>query len=242
MDLINFFKYGPKTEENCPICLENIREKTKHILPCNHILHKECFISYTQSRCPKNCPTCRAPIQQNINQTIPTSKCSICLKNITINEETCDIVRSFDCGCYFHYLCIKSSPIQCKVMNTIKCNNCKGNIFAHNIEGLSYLYFREGYEKWVGKIVNCKVSCCTNKCNPKRFGYCLEHTNRIARNTSFSLCLKYFVKYINELDESKRREMFNKLLIFIDSTYPEGAYYDIDFYELRLNVLREKVL
>lgn len=235
MNIIKYFKLGSKLDTECAICLGSIREKQKKVLPCKHVLHKVCFENLISSNCSKKCPTCRGEL-------FPPEQCGVCKKVMELDEEKCDVLISKDCGCYFHYDCVKLTPIINNDCASIFCKNCLGEVSTYNMDALCYLHFITGHKKWICQIEKCKQEGCINECNPQRFGYCLYHSDKIARNTSIVLCLKYFVKYVREPLEEKRREIFYKVLEFIDKNYKEGSSFDISIVEISDRIFLEKVL
>lgn len=206
----------PLNNRICCICLDTIKEIDKHILNCKHFLHKNCYISMLKSCHSKKCPICR--------QKILTEKqeCGICQKTLNMDESSCETFRSLNCFCCFHYSCIKKHKF-------VECLNCNIQIDCENIEALSYLYLQNGYEKWIGNIPKCKKEDCGNRANPKRFGYCCLHKDKMCTNRAIILAFVYFTRYINEPIEKNRQNIFEKLVEFCDKHYNCIDYTEVNF-------------
>lgn len=67
-------------DNTCVICLENISPETCYTLPCNHVLHEECFANYFQYNYDQeqnliSCPICKTEFSGPLDiQRIKTIK------------------------------------------------------------------------------------------------------------------------------------------------------------------------
>ena len=194
---------NPFIPQTCSICLNPINyEPVK--LNCDHYLHNNCYIGFLASSNRNTCPIC--------NKIFTPIKilCGACNKPLNLDEAKCDTFRSLDCKCFFHYDCIKRSK-------TIHCINCIRNVDPNNFDALSYLFFMNGYNRWIGRFPKCKMEGCNLTSNPKRYGYCFQHgQDKIASNKVISLAFNYFTKFIFEQNEKKRQHIFELLLEFFD--------------------------
>ena len=55
-------------KENCPICLEEIKEKNFSVTDCGHKFHTTCLITCIKTN--NNCPLCRTQITEPINNNV----------------------------------------------------------------------------------------------------------------------------------------------------------------------------
>jgi len=225
------------TDRTCPICFDDISDEDEYVLSCNHILHKKCSLLLMHSKIEKKCPKCRHCILNPDISFLPdfTMECSICCREMKFDPALCDLVVSNDCGCYFHYDCIKE-------MEKIGCRRCGCDVDRKNIDAMSYLYFDTGYEKWVGKIQCCRKSDCWKIGNPKRFGYCINHQQKIARNCSVILSFIFMIRYCRNQDQNIRRETFNYLLYFFDKFYPNANSRDINIEEAYFKIKNNNLI
>ena len=56
------------SQENCPICLDEIKEKNFSVTGCGHKFHTTCLI--TSIKTNNNCPLCRTQITEPINNNV----------------------------------------------------------------------------------------------------------------------------------------------------------------------------
>lgn len=211
----NIFK-GKELDEECSICLQKIHKKELHTLRCNHKLHEKCYKNLLKSDCVNRCPLCRRDIIENwaINQEDNLENirsgiyCSICDNELDFNEENCDVIKSNDCGCFYHYGCLKEKRKR-GLNGTCGCGQ---EVNYENVDMLSYLYFLNGYLKIVGKMKCCKFAGCNIEGNPKRWGYCAEHHSMMTTNIAFALSLQIMTRYVMEEEEEKRRKIFYGIL------------------------------
>ena len=214
MEFIKTLLYG-KVLDTCPICLENVREKHTHTLRCKHQLHKQCYYNLIENNIHR-CPSCRADMTERITHT-----CQFCNKSIEIHESDSEILKSGDCSnCYFHYDCFKRG-------NHTHCGNCSHPINPENVSALSYLYFQNGFEAWVGPLQKCRNENCHYLGSPKRFGYCSHHRFEETTNKSVAKTFEYIVRYTNIQDQQERYDTFYKVLTYIEKEYKHIPYEDI---------------
>ena len=214
MEFIKTLLYG-KVLDTCPICLENVREKHTHTLRCKHQLHKQCYYNLIENNIHR-CPSCRADFNERINHT-----CQFCNKSIEIHDSESEILKSGDCAnCYFHYDCFKRG-------NHTHCGNCSHPINPENVSALSYLYFQNGFEAWVGPLQKCRNENCHYLGSPKRFGYCSHHRFEETTNKSVAKTFEYIVRYTNIQDQQERYDTFYKVLTYIEKEYKHIPYEDI---------------
>jgi hypothetical protein len=203
--------------DTCPICLENIREKQTHVLKCKHQLHKVCYNSLLENNIHR-CPSCR---EDFIKKEIKI--CQFCNISMEIDESNCNIVKSDKCNdCYFHYNCFKQHCLDNN--NSIECRNCNITINLENISALSYFYFKNGYERWVGPIKKCKEINCNQICSPMRFGYCHIHKSDETTNKSIAKTFEYIIKYTNIIDQEEKYKIFYKVLYYMEKNFKYTIY------------------
>jgi hypothetical protein len=214
MEFIKTLLHG-KVLTTCPICLENVREKHTHTLRCKHQLHKHCYHNLIENNIHR-CPSCRADMTERITHT-----CQFCNKSIEIHESDSEILKSGDCSnCYFHYDCFKRG-------NHTNCGNCSHPINPENVSALSYLYFQNGFDAWVGPLQKCHHEGCHYLGSPKRFGYCSHHRFEETMNKSVAKAFEYIVRYTNIQDQQEKYDTFYKVLTHIEKEYKHIPYEDI---------------
>ena len=196
---MGFFKNIFKGEliDECSICLQSIYKKELKKLNCNHNLHKECYKKMMESELEKKCPLCRCPFEkpqpEPVEDIYDSCSCGICGGMLILDEARCDVVKSNECRCFFHYGCIKSKRLESQYY---QCN-CGRRINMEDVDMMSYLYFLDGYKNIVGDIGECKFSGCNMEGNPKRWGYCQYHNPDITTNNAFAKSLQMMVRYVN---------------------------------------------
>ena len=65
------------SNEDCPICLESLHNKSVYWTPCGHTYHKSCFLEHvngTHDSC-YSCPMCREPMINNLKLVIHSRTC-----------------------------------------------------------------------------------------------------------------------------------------------------------------------
>jgi hypothetical protein len=130
-------------------------------------------------------------------------------------------LKSGNCSnCYFHYDCFKRG-------NHKHCSNCNHAINPENVSALSYLYFQNGFEAWVGELQKCRHEGCHYFGSPKRFGYCSQHKIEETMNKSIAKAFEYMVRYTNIQDQQERYDTFYKVLTHIEKEYKYIPYEDI---------------
>jgi len=216
-------------EDVCSICLDEIKEEECKKLECSHNLHLNCYQKLLFTPGQKKCPLCRCDIFKNKNI------CEICNFPMNIDPASCDVLVSEECGCIYHYGCLKKNKIY-------KCKNCNKYINTENVHALSYTYFERAHLKWIGPILKCKISSCNQQCNPQRFGYCINHTDALATNKAVVLSFVYVTKFVYEEDPEIRAKIFIKLLEYMHSNHRYDDVEDVDFYQIRNNVNKFNVL
>lgn len=207
--------YNQFEQNDCCICLETISKIDEKILNCLHVIHNQCYESFMKSPAKKSCPLCRKNILDR-NQI-----CNICNNEIVFDESFCNVFQSMDCGCFFHYDCIKSK-------GTLNCVTCNKDINSENIKALSYLYFENGYRKWIGPILRCHHEECQNTGNPKRFGYCSIHNQYQTTNIAVKLSFIYFTRFVNGPIE-RGQYIFEEIVKYMDANFKYGREEEIDF-------------
>ena len=211
---------NPFDNITCFICLDIIPENEKIKLNCKHYLHKKCYYKLLIN---KNyyCPVCKVEfLPSNIN-------CGICLKAVNLNESECDIFKSLQCKCFFHYKCLKIQK------NNI-CKNCEKIIDCQEIKALSYNYLLNGYCKWVGRLPRCKFSNCFSKCNPRRFGFCQKHNSKyFCSKRTMKLSLMFFTRYIYENNEINRQKIFELIILFFNEYYSNKFIHKFNFMKIK---------
>jgi hypothetical protein len=50
----------------CPICKEAFRLETQILLPCGHVYHESCFMSFEKFMTSETCPLCRSPYDEKL--------------------------------------------------------------------------------------------------------------------------------------------------------------------------------
>ncbi len=214
MEFIKTLIHG-KVLDTCTICLENIREKHTHTLRCKHQLHKTCYRNLIDNNIHR-CPSCRADFNQRFLKT-----CQFCRKSIEIHESESGILKSGDCeDCYFHYDCFKRG-------NHTHCGDCSHAINPENVSALSYLYFQNGFEAWVGQLQKCRHEGCYRTGSPTRFGYCSHHRTEETLNKYIAKTFEYIVRYTNIQDQQERYDTFYKALKCIQEKYQYILYENI---------------
>ena len=214
---------------DCCICLEELdKDAVKEdivYLQCFHKMHKECFSSFMKSSAAKKCPLCR----NSINIDIDYYTCGICNEKITSKPEDCDTLRSEECGCIFHFKCIKS-------IREFYCKTCNRTINTENVDALTYLYFANAYDKWIGCEQKCKKEGCYNRGNPKRLGFCCNHNSTMVTNISVILSFGYIIRYVYDLDTNKRSEIFIKLIDYMYKNHPYDDFNVFDYKKAKENI------
>jgi hypothetical protein len=141
-------------------------------------------------------------------------------------------LKSGDCeNCYFHYDCFKRG-------NHTHCGNCSHAINPENVSALSYLYFQNGFEAWIGPLQKCRHENCNYLGSPKRYGYCFHHRFEETMNKSIAKTLEYIVRYTNIQDQQERYDTFYKVLIYIENNY---KYTDYENIILNKNEIKEQI-
>ena len=225
MEFIKTLIHG-KVLDTCSICLENVREKHTHTLKCKHQLHKHCYQSLIENNIHR-CPSCRADFNQRVFKT-----CQFCQKSIEIHESESGILKSGDCeDCYFHYDCFKRG-------NHTHCGDCNHPINPENVSVLSYLYFQNGFEAWIGPLKKCRHEDCLCFGSPKRFGYCSQHNSEEMLNKYIAKTFEYIVRYTNIQDKRERYDTFYKALKCIQEKYQYVLYENI---VLNKTEIKEKI-
>jgi len=198
---------GEKVEE-CSICLQTIYQKDLKILLCNHKLHQNCYEQLLKSDLEKKCPLCRCPFDnpEPVEDIYDSSPCGICGVRVILDEARCDVVKSNECRCFFHYDCVKIKRMDRK---NYLCS-CGRLINLEDVDMMSYLYFLDGYKKIVGEFSLCKYNGCHLEGNPKRWGYCQYHNQDLTTNTAFAKSLQMMVRYVNM---GNKEDIFFKILL-----------------------------
>lgn len=202
-------------EENCPICQDELVIEIKK-LNCRHKMHKNCYKQLLCSNAQKKCPICR--VQLVVNNSI----CGYCFKEIDSRPEKCEVLVSEECGCFFHYNCVKKG-------REIECKNCAMFINTEKVNGLTYTYLDNAFTNWVGNYYGCMHHGCNLNGNPRYYGYCLNHKKNEATNNAIFMSLKYFVKYVYEKEPYKKYLIFLKLIEFMNKYH---KYDDINIFDL----------
>jgi hypothetical protein len=159
------------------------------------------------------CPSCRADFNPRVMKT-----CQFCRQSIEIHESQCGILKSGDCeSCYFHYDCFKRG------LQT-HCRDCAHPINPENVSALSYLWFQNGFDAWIGPLQKCRHEGCHYLGSPKRFGHCRDHHCQEAMNKSVAKAFEYIVKYTNIQDQQERYDTFYRVLKYIDEDYKYIPY------------------
>ncbi len=210
-------------EENCPICQDNIGFDGIKVLSCSHKMHKVCYKKMLYCCSQKKCPVCRNEIVED------EMECGCCLRVIDIRPEMCNVLKSEDCGCLFHYNCVKSG-------RRIECKNCDRIIDTERVIGLTYVYFDNAFKNWVGRYYECMQNGCVLNGNPRYDGYCVNHKRREASNNAIILSLKYFVKYVYESDGYTKYLIFLKLIQYMNKYYKNSDINSVNLSEIRFNV------
>ena len=212
MELAKQIFYGKRIDKECPICLNNVRERNYVVLPCKHKLHKNCLekLKKSKTECSKKCPLCRADMdgkkEENPKDFFVETSCGLCNERMRVTESSCQYMKHH--GCFFHYNCVKKARMQ---GNSANCN-C-GNMFTlDQPDMISYLWFINGYEEIVGNIKECKEQNCSIIGNPKRWGYCSVHNSSICTNMAFAKALQVMARYVDEESEPLRENIFYKVL------------------------------
>jgi len=233
MEIIKKIKWGKITDNTCPICIQNIREKKIKNLECNHKLHIKCFNEMISSPHFNNkCPICRTDIdlEDTIELIQPSfqfqdgdkKKCGFCQEIITLNINDPNIIKS-SCSCYFHFDCIKDKK-------NILCINCNIQVLRKKMNPLSYNKLDDCYNKWIGPISPCRQEGCTNHSDFQRYNYCLIHGMEKATINEIILTLQYFVKFIKE--RKNKTKLFGKVLYLIHSNNKLLTYWGADFNDI----------
>ena len=216
------------TTEICSICLENI-EEDKCQLDCNHSLHTNCYNSLIKSSNSRKCPLCRADFK------IKTMICTLCNCEMDCDQYKCDVLISEECGCMFHYDCLRKS-------RTVECVKCDKTLSTEKFTAISFLHFENAYLKWVGKIQLCRDQTCFKMCNPARFGYCYQHKKQLSSNKAIVLTFNYFIRYVYETDVKRRNEIFYEILSYMNLHHVMDDIKDVNFEEVRRNVNENNIL
>ena len=185
-----------------------------------HQLHKHCYYNLIENNIHR-CPSCRADFNERINHT-----CQFCNKSIEIHDSDSEILKSGDCSnCYFHYDCFKRR-------NHTHCGKCSHPINPENVSALSYLYFQNGFDAWVGPLQKCRNENCHYLGSPKRFGYCSHHRFEETMNKSVAKTFEYMVKYTNIQDQQERYDTFYKVVKYLDKKYNNQVIIKNDIFGL----------
>lgn len=210
-------------EETCSICLDEINSENKLKLGCDHILHKTCYEILVRNRCQRKCPLCRKAFDYKSNI------CSLCNEEMDMDITKAQYMVSEECGCSFHYKCLRRSK-------NVYCVICDRSISTEKIYGLNYLLFDNCYRSWIGEFGMCKSWNCSRKCNPARLGYCMDHNPELASNKSVILSFYYFTRFVYEENEEKRRYIFNEILEYMNRYHKFDDIDMIDFKEIQQKI------
>mgnify|MGYP003344447326 CR=1 FL=1 len=210
--------------ENCPICQDelDIRVGIK-VLDCSHKMHKNCYRQFICNCSQKKCPICRIEIVDN------NAECGFCLTRIDSTPEKCEALQSEECGCLFHYNCVKSG-------RSIECKNCNRMIDTEKVIGLTYVFLDNAFRNWVGRYYVCMQNGCSLNGNPRFDGYCIKHKRSEASDNAIILSLKYFVKYVYESDGYSKYLIFLKLIQFMNTNYKNANIDSVDLLAIRFKV------
>ena len=160
----------------------------------------------------------------------------ICSTDVDLRPYKCEAFLATDCGCIFHYNCIK------KVEPSYQCTKCEKLINLENIEALSYLYLNEGYLSWIGPYSKCREYNCPNEGNPKRFNYCLNHNETLTTNRAVILTFHYFTRFVRDTDQSKKNYIFLKVLEYMYIYHRWEEVESVNFQEIRKRINKDNEL
>jgi len=204
-------------EENpCCICLQDLNNDIE-VLTCNHKLHKNCYKSLMKSTAQKKCPMCRVDIKY------ATNVCGICNQEMNLNPQSCECIISGDCGCIFHYNCMK------EITEKTYCTRCDIEIYRKNFNAMSYLYFPEGHRMWIGDRLKCLHSGCNNYGIPNNYGYCHFHSIASSTNRAIVSSFAYMIKYVSSQNSTERNLIFLKSIKYMNENYKLADIEEINF-------------
>lgn len=221
--------------QECSICFDNISTNDIHTLKCSHTMHKNCYKNFMLSSCSKKCPMCRTDIHERLNI------CQLCNKELDLDPSQCTTIRSKDCGCLYHYQCLKDYQFQNKI-NYLPCKRCEREVNVTNVEPLSYLYLQNGYNNWIGNLPRCKIGGCSNTGNAKRLGYCIQHGTQETTNKAIIMAFGYFIKYVVEMDMNYRQNIFQKLVDYMNINHRYDDVDTSDFENIKNKIEHQKIL
>ena len=80
-----------KKDDNCPICLDSVKNKSVYWTKCGHIFHKDCFLKHingTHDSC-YFCPMCRKCLLNDLKLVIHSVRCRCkkCIKEHVARRE-----------------------------------------------------------------------------------------------------------------------------------------------------------
>ena len=52
-------KHRAKSQQTCPICMDDFKLRTQVVLNCSHFFHQDCLASFEAHSSSKKCPVCR---------------------------------------------------------------------------------------------------------------------------------------------------------------------------------------
>jgi hypothetical protein len=95
--------------------------------------------------------------------------------------------------------------------------NCGRIINPRAIDLLDYTNLSEVFSFVVGEMTPCKDKKCKKMGSPNCYGFCEDHSRNKVSDPIFALALQFMVRYSRNENKKKRRSLFYRVMIILES-------------------------